>query len=182
MSSPGPGPLPKLSIADFGPGMDHLVETYLNRKVIAIIHKDDPARQILPQLNFDPNDQHTYVFVHGGEEATRFENLRQGTHEIPEQVVAELLTNEYGTQLHGMNLRMCTCYGNLLRPGDARTLVQGLAGLLPTTHFEGYHGLVILEINPPTLKFGRSVIWDVFGPFPGPVIVGPPGTWEPIAP
>ena len=89
MNLPSSGPLPKLGMVDFGPGANHLVETYHNGKCIALVHKDDPARQILPGLSFDPADQYTYVFVHGGEDVTRFENLRQGTHEIPVFVVAQ---------------------------------------------------------------------------------------------
>src|SRR5205823_6417065 len=100
-----------------------------------------------PHLQIAPEDSYSYVFVHGGQERTRFENLAIGTHEIPVQVVAGILMNQYGSQLDGMSVRMCTCFGNLLRPGDAETLVQGLAGLLPSTDFEAYHGLVILDVN-----------------------------------
>jgi hypothetical protein len=178
MTSLTPGRLPKLAVTDFGPGQDHLVEVFLQGKVVALLHKDDPARQVLPGLQFPGDDGHTYVFVHGGQEETRFENMAIGTHEIPEHVVADLLVRQYGSQLNGMSMRLCTCYGNMLRPGDARTIAASLASLLPTTVLEGYHGLVILDKNPPALRLGRSVRWDASGP----VVVGPPGPWEPITP
>jgi hypothetical protein len=115
----------------------------------------------------------------GGEEATRFENLRTGTHEIPSAVVAELLVNQYGSQLASLNLRMCTCYGNLLRSGETKTLVQLLAGLLPQTKIEAYHGLVRLYARPAEIRLGASIRWD---PLFGPIVVGPPGPWEPVLP
>jgi hypothetical protein len=177
-----PSQLPKLQVGDFAPGQDHVAESYHNGKVFAILHKDDTARQILPNLTFAAGDPHTYVFVHGGEDVTRFENMQVGTHEIPTEVVAELLKTAYGSNLNGMSLRLCTCYGNLLRPGDVKTLVQGLADLLPQTMWAGYHGLVILDINPPQIRLGRSIQWDATLVPPGPVIVGPPGTWEPVTP
>jgi hypothetical protein len=137
---------------------------------------------VLPKVSFTPADPYTYVFIHGGEEYTRFENLAVGTHEIPTAVVAQLLLARYGSQLAGMKIRMCTCYGNLLRPGDAATLVQQLARLLPQAAFEGYHGLVILDLSPPGIRLGRSIQWDATASPPGPVIVGPPGPWGPVKP
>ena len=94
MTSFGPRQLPVLRVADFGPGLDHVAETYHGGKVFAILHRGDIARAILPALSFANNDPHTYVFVHGGEEVSRFENMRAGTHEIPAAVVAQLLVNE----------------------------------------------------------------------------------------
>ena len=95
--------------------MDHVVEVYQHGKIIAIVHKDDPVRNHLASLSMAPTDPHTYVFVHGGQEFSRFENMQCGTHEIPDRVVATLLVNQYGRQLDGMSIRMCTCYGNMLR-------------------------------------------------------------------
>src|SRR5262249_26843034 len=145
-------------------------------------HKDDPVRAILPGLRFDPADDRLYVFVHGGQTRTRFENREVGTHEIPDTVIARLLSNRYGALLDGVCVRMCTCYGNLLRPGDARAAVQGLAGLLPRTRFEAYHGLVRVLASPPEIRLGLSVRWDAAAVPPGPVVAGPPGNWEPVAP
>jgi hypothetical protein len=175
-------PLPLLTVADFGPGSDHVADAYHNGKVFAILHKSDPARAILPGLSFAPDDDYVYVFVHGGGDVTRFENLKSGTHEIPAGVVARLLANQYGAALRGMAIRMCTCYGNTLRPGDAKTIVRALAGLLPQVNFEGYHGLVLLNASPPRIRLGHSVRWDAAGIPPGAVVVGPPGPWERIGP
>src|SRR5262249_16260311 len=138
MSSPGQSQLPKLGVSDFGPGKDHVAEAYQNGKVFGILHVGDPVRALLANLSLDPNDPYTYVFLHGGQEVTRFENLASGTHEIPDHVVANLLVMYYGARLDGMQIRMCTCYGNMLRPGDSKTVVQGLTGLLLKTLFEGY--------------------------------------------
>src|SRR5579872_3683495 len=85
-------PLPALSVVDFGPTLEHVAESYQGGKVFAILHKNDPARGILPNLTFSQGDPYIYAFVHGGEEHTRFENMRTGTHEIPVAVVADLLT------------------------------------------------------------------------------------------
>jgi hypothetical protein len=168
-----------LGLADFGPGLAHVAEAYQNGKVFAIVHQSDPARIILPGLVFAPGDPWLYVFVHGGEEATRFENLRYGTHEIPVAVVAQLLLSHYGAALAGADVRLCTCFGNMLRPGDAETLAQRLARALPQATFEAYHALIILERGPPPrMRFGYSVQWGAFGA----VIVGPPGGWEPVIP
>src|SRR5262249_2614575 len=116
-----------------------------------------------------------------GEEFSRFENLRTGTHEIPEHVVAQLLVQEYGSGLNGMQIRMCTCYGNLSRPPDTTTAVGALAGLLPGTSFEGYHALVPLDLtqSPSKIVLGDRLAWD---PVSGPYQVGPPGPWEPVHP
>jgi hypothetical protein len=182
MSSPSPGRLlPRLGVADFQPGADHVSEAFQNGRVFAIVHKDDPVRQLLANLPLDPNDLHTYLFVHGGQETTRFENMQVGTHEIPDHVIARLLENHYGRMLDGMGIRLCTCYGNMLRPGDPRTAAQGLAGLLPKTRFEAYHGLVHVDPNtsPPRLVLGDSLGWD---PTSGPYYAGPPGNWEPVQP
>jgi hypothetical protein len=182
MSSPSFASLPKLGVADFGPGMDHVAEAYHNGRVFAIVHKSDLARQVIPNLRFAMDDPYTYIFLHGGPMVTRFENKAAGTYEIPEDVVAHFLTQQYGSQLEGMSIRMCTCYGNLLRPRDSRTVVQALAGLLPKTSFEGYHGLVILDVLPPNIRLGLAVHWDSTSVPPGPVVVGPPGPWEHITP
>ena len=182
MRPSGAGHLPRLRVGDFGPNQDHVVETHLGNKVIAILQKIDPALQILPRLVFALDDPYTYVFVHGGAEVTRFENAAIPTHEIPTQVIAHLLAGVLGSALDGIRIRMCTCYGNLIRPGDPQTAVRGLADLLPTASFEAYHGLVILETNPPRLRLGRAVRWDATSVPPGPVIVGPPGDWETVTP
>lgn len=175
-------PLPALTAADFGATGDHVAEAYQGGKVFAVVHRYDLIRGILPNLRFPSGDSYTYVFVHGGEEITRFENMRTATHEIPVAVVADLLTIEYGGKLTGMNVRMCTCYGNMLRPGDPATIVQQLARLLPHTRFEAYHGLVLLDVNPPAIRLGRAIQWDAASAVPGPVIVGPPGPWEHVTP
>jgi len=132
-------------------------------------------------LYLDANDPYTYVFVHGGHEVTRFENMQVGTHEIPDHVVAGLLGNHYTVRLDGMQIRLCSCYGNLLRPGDAGTAAQRVARLLPRTQFEAYHVLVHVDINatPPRIVLGDSLAWD---PVTGPYYVGPPGNWEPVYP
>jgi hypothetical protein len=111
MSSPSSGALPRLDVADFAPGQDHVTVAYQGGRICAILHRNDPAHPHLPNLFLDPNDPFTYVFVHGGQEFTRFENLKTGTHEIPAAVVAALLANHFGTALDGMKVRMCTCYG-----------------------------------------------------------------------
>jgi hypothetical protein len=159
-----------------------VAETCCNRKVFAILHRDDPARAILPNLLLAPNDSWTYVFIHGGSDVARFENRKFPTHEIPDAVVAQLLVNEYRAQLHALPIRAATCYGNLMRPGEAKTLIQRLAALVPQARFEGYHGLVLLGAHPPRLRLGRSVRWDVSAVPPGPVVAGPAGPWEPIVP
>jgi hypothetical protein len=126
------------------------------------------------------NDPHTYLFLHGGDEVTRFQNRQaNATHEIPPRVVAQLLQSHYGSQLNGMRLRVCACYGNLLRPGDQATAVQQLARELPQTSLEGYHGLVYLRANPAEVRLGAAVAWYSGV---GPVIVGPPGNWETVIP
>src|SRR5438067_167318 len=101
-----PGPLPKLQVADFGPGQDHVAEAYHHGRGFALLRKDDPARVLLPNLTLADDDPYTYVFVHGGVEVSRFENMAIGTHEIPAPVVAHLLLHEYGGRLHGMSIRM----------------------------------------------------------------------------
>ncbi len=180
MSPSSSTPLPALVVADFAPGLDHVAEAALQDKVFAIMHKNDPARSIIPRLVFAPDDPYVYVFIHGGDLATRFQNLRaNATHEIPASVVAELLRARYGTRLDGLKVRICACYGNLLRPGDPATAVQLLAGELPQTEFEGYHGLVRLRAQPALILLGASIQWD---PLVGPVIVGPPGAWERVIP
>jgi hypothetical protein len=180
MSGQGPASLPALALGDFGPGLDHVAEEFLHGKAFAILHRDDPARGILPQLVFLAEDPYTYVFVHGGEEVTRFQNLpANATYEIPAQVVAGLLRAHYGSRIVGMKVRICACYGNLLRPGDTATAVQAFARELQQTAFEGYHGLVHLRANPAEIRLGLSVRWD---PQVGPVVVGPPGDWESVAP
>src|SRR5438105_832340 len=110
MSSPRSGHLPTLTVADFGPGRDHVAVSYQNGRIFAILHRNDPAHPHLPHVRLDSSDPHVYVFVHGGEEITRFENGKVGTHEIPDHVVAHLLGQEYGGRLDGMQVRMCTCY------------------------------------------------------------------------
>jgi hypothetical protein len=183
MSSPRQTSLPKLAVGDFGPGLDHVAESCQNERIVAIVHKDDPVRQFLPTIYLDPNDAYTYVFVHGGQEESRFENMQTGTHEIPAHVVAQLLTNQFGSRLDGMTLRMCTCYGNLLRPGDTHTAVQSLAALLPRTSFEGYHGLVHVDptVPPARIVLSDQLAWDSQT---GPYYLDPPvrGQWEPVRP
>jgi hypothetical protein len=83
MSGSLPNPLPQLRVADFGTGKDHVAEPYQNERIFAILHVSDLARQLLPNLYLDSSDDYTYLFIHGGQEATRFENLMTGTHEIP---------------------------------------------------------------------------------------------------
>ncbi len=181
MNPTGTRPLPLLDVADFGPTLDHVAEAHQNGRIFAIVHTSDPVRPYLPLVQLDPNDPCVYVFVHGGQEFTRFENLRYGTHEIPSAVVAALLRAEYGTLLDGLCVRMCTCYGNMLRPGDTRTTVGNLARLLPATGFEAYHGFVKIDSTQPPLviALGDSLAWN---PVSGPYQVGPPGPWEPVAP
>jgi hypothetical protein len=178
--SPGT-PLPTLSVSDFGPGMDHVAEAHQNGRVFAILHVADPALALLPSLGLAPDDPWTYAFIHGGREVSRFENRDPGTHEVPDHVVAALLAGHYGGQLGGMQVRLCTCYGNMRRPGDARTVAQALAGLLPRTRFEAYHGLVYIDPNvtPPRVILGDSLAWDAMT---GPYVTGPPGNWEPVVP
>ena len=181
MSSPRSGTLTQLRLPDFAPGQDHVAVAYQKGRIFAILHKNDPAHQHLPNVQMPPGEPHTYVFVHGGEEVSRFENLRTGTHEIPDHVVAQLLLQQYGSSLDGMLIRMCTCYGNMLRPGDARTAVGRLAALLPRTSFEAYHGLVHIDLtqSPPAIALGDQLAWD---PVSGPYQIGPPGPWEPVHP
>jgi hypothetical protein len=174
-------PFPQLQVSDFGTGRDHVAETYCNRKVFALLPRDDPARQILPNLLLAADDPSTYLFVHGGLEVSRFENRDVPTHEIPDAVVAQLLVNEFGSLLQGLTIRAATCFGNLLPP-EAKALVQRLAGLVPQARFEAYHGLVILDVAPAGIRLGSSVRWDATGVPPGPIVVGSPGTWEPITP
>lgn len=182
MSSPWSSQLPKLGIGDFAPGQAHVVDIHENGKIIAMVHRNDPLRLILPNLRIANDDPYTYAFIHGGQTHSRFENMDIGTREIPDHVISTLLVNHYGKQLDSMSIRMCTCYGNLLRPGNSRTLVQMLALLLPRTRFEGYHGLVRVIANPPEVRLGLSVQWDTSAMPPGPVVVGPPGNWEVIIP
>jgi hypothetical protein len=177
-----PKSLPQLKVSDFGTGRDHVAETHCNRKVFALLHRDDPARQILPNLLLAADDPSTYLFVHGGLEVSRFENRDVPTHEIPDTVVAQLLVNEFGSLLQGLALRAATCFGNLLRPPEAKTLVQRLAGLVPQARFEAYHGLVILDVSPARIRLGSSIRWDATGAPPGPIVAGAPETWEPITP
>lgn len=181
MSPPGGNPLPKLSLADFGPGLDHVVDVQQNGKVIAIVHKGDVVRQYLAVLDFEPDDAYTYVFVHGGQEYSRFENLKFGKHEVPDHVIAQILVQTIGGNLENLAIRMCTCYGNMRRPGDQRTAVERLASLLPKTAFEGYHGLVQIELaqTPPRVVPGNRLGWD---PVTGPYQIGPPGPWELVIP
>ncbi len=181
MSSPNPRRLPTLVVNDFGPGQDHVAVPYQCGRIFAILHRNDPAHQHLPNVHLDPSDPYTFVFVHGGVEVTRFENLRTGTHEIPEHVVAELLIRAYGGNLDRMQIRMCSCYGNMLRPGDTRTAVGKLAALIPRTYFEAYHGLVHIDLtlSPPKIVLGDRLAWD---PISGPYQIGPPGPWEQVQP
>ena len=172
--------LPTLTLAAFGPNQPHVAETHQHGKVVGILHHADPARGLLPDVELDPADPAVYVFIHGGQAESRFENMQVGTHEIPVNVVADLLRKEFRTQLDGMHIRMCTCYGNLLRPSDQQTLVERLAIQLPNTSFEAYHGLVHLTVSqPPTIVLGDSIRWDSVI---GPVIIGPPSSWELIQP
>jgi hypothetical protein len=180
MSGPGSQQLPALGVGDFGPGLDYVAEAYANGQVFAILKRDDPARSIAPSLQLPADDLSTYILIHGGDEVTRFQNTQaNATHEIPPRVVAELLRRQYGSRLPGMKMRVCACYGNLLRPGDRATAVQLLARELPQTSWEGYHGLVHLRASPAEIRLGASIRWD---PASGPVIVGPPGDWEPVTP
>jgi hypothetical protein len=164
-----------------GPGQEHVAESFQSGKVFAILHKDDPARPHLASLRFDSADDYSYLFIHGGQEVSRFENLKVGTHEIPASVVGQLLANEYGSRLNGLKIRLCSCYGNLLRPGESQTAAQALGALLPQVILEAYQGLVRIDPNtvPPQISLGDSVTWD---PMVGPYIVGPPGLWEPVRP
>ncbi len=173
-------PLPQLTVKDFGPTQGHVAEAFLGGKVFAILRRDDPALAILPHLQFPATDPYSYLFVHGGEVVTRFQNWTDNaSHEIAASVIARLLEIEYGPSLMGAKVRVCACYGNLLRPGDAATAVQTLACELPHVSFEGYHGLVWLHINQFRIVLGSSVVWDATV---GPIAVGPPGDWEPVGP
>jgi hypothetical protein len=134
----------------------------------------------MPQLIFAQEDSHVYLFIHGGEEVTRFQNLpANATHEIPATVVVELLRAHYRSRLDGMQIRVCVCYGNLLRPGDTAAAVALLARELRQTQFEGYHGLVRVRSQPAVILLGATIQWD---PLFGPVVVGPPGDWERVYP
>ena len=180
MSSPGQGALPILGVSDFGPGALHVAQAFVQDKVFAILRADDPALPVLPNLTFDEDDPFLYVFVHGSDEATRFQNwVDMPSHEIPATVAAEVILNHFGTRLNGAKIRLCACYGNLLRPGDPATIAQTLARLLPQVSFEAYHGVVCLSMTPATIFLGKTVVWD---PLVGPLTVGPPGSWEPILP
>lgn len=173
-------PLPLLALSDFGPGLNHAAEALCGGKVFAVLRRDDPARVILPHLTFTVNDPYLYLFVHGGDVVTRFQNWTDNaTHEIPASVIARLLEIEYGPSLIGASIRACACYGNLLRPGDSATAMQMLGRELPQVSFEGYHGLVRLRASPAEILLGAAIIWDATV---GPVLVGPPGDWEPIIP
>ncbi len=168
MSSPSSRQLPTLAIHDFGHGQDDVVIAYQNGRIFAILHKNDPAHRHLPNVHLDTSDPYTYFFVHGGAELTRFENLRIGTHEIPDHVVAQLLVQALDSNLDQLQIRMCTCYGNMLRPGDLRSAVGRLAGLLPRTVFEAYHGLVHIDLTQlsPRIVLGDQLAWDpVSGPY-----------------
>ncbi len=90
-----------------------------------------------------------------------------------------MLRAHYGSRLNGMQIRVCACYGNLLRPGYTATAVALLARELLQTDFEGYHGLVRLRFQPAMIVLGASIQWD---PVVGPVIIGPPGNWERVFP
>jgi len=83
-------------VADFAPGRDYVAVAFQNGRVFAILHASDPALPYLPVVAVDPGDAAVYVFVHGGQEVSRFENLAVGTHEIPDHLVARLLAREYG--------------------------------------------------------------------------------------
>lgn len=172
-------PLPTLSLSDFGPGMDHIAEAHQGGRIFAILHVSDTARPLLPQLALAPGDPWTYVFVHGARDVARFENLEWGTHEVPDHVVATLLASHYGSLLTGRQVRLCTCYGNMLRPGETRTAAHALAGLLPQVRFEAYHGLVTINaaLVPPQIELGNSLAWS---PLTGAYVIGAPGNWEPV--
>ena len=75
MSPTGHSSLPLLAALDFGPALDHIAEAHQQGKVFVIAHKHDPVRLLAPALVFPGSDPFTYVFVHGGEQVTRFENL-----------------------------------------------------------------------------------------------------------
>ena len=168
--------LPLLSIDDFDPGAEHVAEEYLSGKVFAIVATDDPIRKVLPTLSLDPLEDHLYLFIHGGEEAGRFENRVIGTHEIPVDLVIELMNRHYGIALNQQAIRLCTCYANLLRPGETQTLATRLLRHLPSAILEAYHGLVIAGGPSSTIRLGMSVTWDHLLGFP--VTVGVPGEWE----
>jgi hypothetical protein len=180
MSSPRQGQLPALTLADFGPGQEHRAKSFNQGKVFAILHKNDAARSVLPGLI--PQDDYVYLFLHGGEDVSRFQNLMlNATHEIPADVVAQLLSKEYGSLVNSLKMRVCACYGNILRPGDQFTAAQRLAQHLPSTIFEAYHGVVNLYRNPPSVGLGPALRWD---PLHGAQLIWPPtpGPWEPVNP
>ncbi len=180
MSSPGSGWLPTLDVSDFGPGQLHVAQAFVQDKVFAIVRGDDPSLPLLPNLTFPVNDPYLYVFVHGGDVASRFQNHGDfPSHEIPAAVVVELLVNHYGTRLNGGMVRLCACYGNLARPGEPATIAQVLARLLPQVTLQGYHGIVRVQVSPAEIILSNSVVWDTLV---GPLAVGSPGPWEPISP
>ncbi len=180
MSAGANSPIPRLGELDFDPGLDHVAEAYQGEKIFAILHRSDPTRSLLQRLVFPVQDDYIYLFIHGSEEVARFQNLpASATHEIPALVVAQLLRKQYGAKLIGARFRVCSCYGTLLRPGEAHSPVQSLAAELPNTELAGYHGLVHLRANPAEIRLGCAVAWD---PQIGPVIVGPPGDWELVTP
>src|SRR4051812_35365199 len=107
MNTPGP-PLPSLGVHDFGPARQHVAETLLGGKVFALLHRDDPARGIVPNLAFPADDDYLYLLVHGGDEVTRFQDQpTNASYEIPPSVIAELLRREYGGRLTGARVRVC---------------------------------------------------------------------------
>jgi hypothetical protein len=176
-----PQPLPKLTLADFGPTLDHVAEAYQGGKIFAMLHKDDPARAILPRLVFDASDSYTYVFIHGASDLARFENREfNSTFEIPVDVAVRLFENEFASAAQNMPIRLCSCYGNLRRDFETETLAERFVRELGSVMIQAYHGLIVLRSNPPLMLLGAAVEWDLS--LKHPVVTGTPGSWETVVP
>ncbi len=174
-------PLPKLTVADFGPGRDHVAESYHGGKVFAIMHRNDRARMFLPFVQVDPLDPFHYAVIHGGAEVTQFEDNELPQFEIPVHVVAELLVNEFGAAIVSMSIRLVTCYGHLFRTGDGGTLAEKLGRKLPAgVQLEASIGTVSLLHVPPYFRFGETVVWD--DSLRLACTTGQPGDWKPVVP
>lgn len=179
--------LPALTLADFDPGSDHVVRTFHGDRVLAILHKDDPALGPGYLAEFRPTDGYHYVFVHGGDEdVPRFQNTRTGaTHEVPVALVVQILQATYGAGLSSLKLRMATCYGHVARPGYPVTAIEALALGLPGTHLEGYDGLVSLVVATrvasglASVRLGPRATFDPTQPL-SPFVTEPtlPKVWE----
>ena len=153
--------LPKLTIADFGPNRDHVAESYHGGKVFAMLHRSDLVRRYLPNVVFDAADDYLYVFVHGAQSEALFDNDEQWVpREIPVDLVTDFLQAIYGSSLSGLRIRLASCYGNLVRPGEPESLAMRFAKAISATSIEAYAGLVTIVGQPRRIELGSSVMWD----------------------